>query len=61
MDNNPDYSAYLIEARVMLDTIADLARRRQFMDAAIKTTALARLLGGLAQVLTRDALARKPP
>lgn len=50
---DPDYSAYLIEARIMLDAIADMARRRQFMNAAVKASALAVLLSQLARVLTR--------
>lgn len=53
-----DYSAYLIEARIILDAIGEHARRRMYWEAATKAAALAVLAARLASALTRKATAR---
>lgn len=59
--DDTDYSAYLIEARITLDDVADLARKRQFWEASTKALALARLNSEMALVLSRCALSGNTP
>lgn len=58
MNENDDYSAYLIEMRQSVEVIASHARNRRYFEAATQAAALATVCAKLASALTRAALRR---